>query len=227
MKINCLIIDDEPLSQEVIEDYILLCPELNLLGKCNNAMDAGEKLKQEKVDLLFLDINMPRLSGIGWIKSMKHPPMFILVTAYPEFAVEGFEVDAVDYLVKPVSFERFRTAVNRAIERLDREFEKESSNHILVRANKKNYRLAFDEILYLEAQGDYVKFVTTELSLMVHGTMKDFLHQLPTEHFLRIHKSYAISLSRVVYIEGNMVMVGEKKIPVSLNYKEDLLNRLA
>jgi DNA-binding LytR/AlgR family response regulator len=224
---NCLIVDDEPISQEVIEDYISMCPELTLIGKCNNAIDAGEKLKNENIDLLFLDINMPRLTGIGWIKSLKNPPLFILVTAYPEFAVEGFEVDAVDYLVKPVSFERFRIAVNRSVERFASSPEKEEVTHILVRANKKNYRLAFDDLLYLEAQGDYVRFVTSELSLMVHGTMKDFLKHLPSENFLRIHKSYVISISKVVYVEGNQVKLGEQKIPVSINYKDELLKRLA
>ena len=227
MKINCLIIDDEPLSQDVIEEYVLMCPELKLAGKCNNAIAAGEVLKKQKIDLLFLDINMPLLSGIGWIKSLKNPPLFVLVSAYPEFAVEGFEVDAVDYLVKPVSFERFRIAVNRAAERFGLISEKEDSTHILVRANKKNYRLAVDQILYLKAQGDYVKFITTGITLMVHGTMKDFINQLPSEKFMRIHKSYVISLSKIVYVEGNLVKIGEEKIPVSLNFKDELLNPIS
>ena len=184
-------------------------------------------IKTQKADLLFLDINMPKLSGIGWIKSLKEPPLFILVTAYPEYALEGFEVDAVDYLVKPVSFERFRLAVNRAVERFAFSSEILAQNeHIMVRANKKNYRINFNDILYLEAQGDYVKFVGNELSLMVHGTMKEFLLQLPQNRFERIHKSYVISLSRVKYVEGNQVKVGEKKLPVSLNFKENLLKKL-
>lgn len=223
MKLNCLIVDDEPLSQDVIIDFVKACPELHLVNVCNNALEAGEILKQQNIDLLFLDINMPKLSGIGFIKSLKEPPLFVFITAYPEFAIEGFEVDAVDYLVKPVSFERFRTSVNRAIERLEGN---ENIKHLMVRSNKKNYRINFDELLYLEAQGDYVRFVTEDKSLMVHGTLKEFITQIPENLFGRIHKSYVISLSKVVYTEGNQVKIGEHKLPVSLSYKDELIKKL-
>lgn len=223
MKLNCLIVDDEPLSQDVIIDFVKACPELHLVNVCNNALEAGEILKQQNIDLLFLDINMPKLSGIGFIKSLKEPPLFVFITAYPEFAIEGFEVDAVDYLVKPVSFERFRTSVNRAIERLEGN---ENIKHLMVRSNKKNYRINFDELLYLEAQGDYVRFVTEDKSLMVHGTLKEFITQIPEKLFGRIHKSYVISLSKVVYTEGNQVKIGEHKLPVSLSYKDELIKKL-
>lgn len=226
MLINCLVIDDEPLSRELIADYVNACPELKLAGICSDALAAGEYLKNMQIDLLFLDINMPRLSGIGFVKSLKEPPLFVLITAYPEFAIEGFEIEAVDYLLKPVSFERFRTSVNRVLERLSPKNGQIISGHIMVRADKKNYRLGFDEILYLEAQGDYVKFVTTDKSLMVHGRMKDFIVQLPKSDFEQIHKSYVISISKVDYVEGNMVKVGTQKLPVSLNFKEQLLKKL-
>lgn len=226
MFINCLIIEDEPLSQEIIIDYVNACPELKLAGVCKDALEAGEYLKRMNVDLLFLDINMPRLSGIGFVKSLKEPPLFVIITAYPEYAIEGFEIDAVDYLLKPVSFERFRTSVNRVLERLSSKTEILPAGHIMVRADKKNYRVGFDEILFLEAQGDYVKFVTTEKSLMVHGKLKDFLIQLPKTSFGQIHKSYVISLSKVVYVEGNFVKVGVHKIPVSVNFKDQLLKKL-
>lgn len=228
MTINCLIVDDEPLSQEIIIDYVNSCPELKLAGVCKDALEAGEYLKNVKVDLMFLDINMPRLSGIGFVKSLKEPPLFVIITAYPEFAIEGFEVEAIDYLLKPVSFERFRISVNRVLERLSAKTEKElSAPHIMVRADKKSYRIGFDDILFLEAQGDYVKFVTAEKSLMVHGKLKDFLSQLPKNNFEQIHKSYVISLSKVVYVEGNYVKVGVHKIPVSTNFKEQLLKKLS
>lgn len=227
MTINCLIVDDEPLSQEIIIDYVNTCPELKLAGVCKDALEAGEFLNKMKVDLLFLDINMPKLSGIGFVKSLKEPPLFVIITAYPEYAIEGFEIDAVDYLLKPVSFERFRTSVNRVLERFFPRSEKLlTAGHVMVRADKKNYRVGFDEILYLEAQGDYVKFVTTEKSLMVHGKLKDFLIQLPKNSFEQIHKSYIISLSKVVYVEGNFIKVGSHKIPVSANFKEQLFKRL-
>ena len=217
--LNCIIVDDEPLSQDVIRDFVEACPELELFGVCNDALEAGQLLKQKSIDLLFLDINMPKLSGIGFVKSLKEPPLFILVTAYPEFALEGFEVDAVDYLLKPVSFERFRAAVNRAIERYSSR-EESTGQHLMVRANKKDYRINFDEIIYLEAQGDYVRFVTETQSLMVHGRFKDFIARLPKSRFGRIHKSYVVSIAKVVYLEGNRVNLGEVKLPISLSFKD-------
>jgi len=226
MKLNCLIVDDEPLSQDVIIDFVNVCPELKLIAVCKDALEAGEHLKKQKIDVLFLDINMPKLSGIGFVKSLKDAPLFVFISAYPEYAIEGFEVDAVDYLLKPVSFERFRTAVNRVVEKFERTADHENSQHLMVRSNKKNFRIHFDDLLYLEAQGDYVRFVTTENNLMVHGTLKEFISQLPKNRFERIHKSYVISLSKVVYTEGNQVKIGEHKLPVSLSYKDELLKKL-
>ncbi len=227
MQLKCLIVDDEPLSQDVIVEFVGICPELVLAGVCHNALDAGKKIAEEKIDVLFLDINMPKLSGIGFVKSLKEPPLFVFVTAYPEFAVEGFEVDAVDYLLKPVSFERFRASVNRILDRISAKNEiKNTTGHMMLRADKKNYRVDFDEILFLEAQGDYVKFVTENDSLMVHGTMKEFIAQLPPEKFERIHKSYVISLEKVIYLEGNQVKIGSHKLPVSINYREQLIQKL-
>lgn len=227
MQLKCLVVDDEPLSQDIMAEFVRLCPELILAGICNDALEAGRILQQDKIDLLFLDINMPKLSGIGFVKSLKKPPLFVFVTAYPGYAIEGFEVDAVDYLLKPVSFERFRAAVNRVLERFSNKNKTEAgTEHIMVRADKKNYRIHFDEILFLEAQGDYVKFVTTGKSLMVHGTLKDFEAQLPEQKFERIHKSYIISLSKVVYLEGNLVKIGEHRLPVSINYRDQLFKKL-
>ena len=141
--------------------------------------------------------------------------------------MDGFAVDAVDYLLKPVSFERFRAAVNRILDRrLKKSEHQKAPGHIMLRANKKDYRVDFDEILFLEAQGDYVKFITTKESLMVHGTLKDFISQLPSEKFERIHKSYVISLSKVVYLEGNRLKIGDYKLPVSLNFREQLMQKL-
>jgi DNA-binding LytR/AlgR family response regulator len=227
MILNCLIVDDEPLSQEVIVDYVSICPELNLKGVCKDALEAGELLNTEKIDVLFLDINMPRLSGIGFVKSLKETPLFVFITAYPEHAIAGFDLDAVDYLLKPVSFERFRLAVNRVLERFATKDNASSAlQHIMVRADKKNYKIDFSELLFLEAQGDYVKFVTTERTIMVHGTLKEFISQLPAKRFEQIHKSYVISLSNVDYVEGNIVKVGVHKLPVSLSFKEQFLKKM-
>lgn len=227
MQLKCLVVDDEPLSQDVIVDYVSACPELICKGTCNDAIEAGEVLRKEKIDLLFLDINMPRLSGISFVKTLKEAPLFVFVSAYSEYALEGFDVEAVDYLLKPVSFERFRIAVNRALERFSsRQTTQTTVQHMMVRANKKSYKIDYSNLLYLEAQGDYVKFVTEERSLMVHGTLKEILEQLPDNQFERIHKSYVISIGKVDYLEGNLVKVGGHKIPVSLSYREQLLKKL-
>lgn len=227
MQLNCLIVDDEPLSQDVISDYVSTCPELILKGICKDALEAGEKLKKDNIDLLFLDINMPRLSGISFVKSLKDAPMFVFISAYSEYAIEGFDVEAVDFLLKPVSFERFRVAVNRVLERfMMKNVINPTTGHVMVRADKKSYKLDFADLLYLEAQGDYVKFVTAERSLVVHGTLKEMMQQLPENQFERIHKSYIISLSKIDYLEGNQVKVGNHKIPVSLNFRDQLLKKL-
>ena len=227
MQLNCLIVDDEPLSQDVIADYVSACPELILKGICNDALEAGAMLKKENIDLLFLDINMPRLSGISFVKTLKDAPVFVFVSAYSEYAIEGFDVDAADYLLKPVSFERFRVAVNKVLERFSiKNNIALPTGHIMVRADKKSYKIDFSDILYLEAQGDYVKFVTHERTVLVHGKLKEILLQLPESQFERIHKSYIISLSKIDYVEGNLAKVGNHKVPVSLSYKDQLLKKL-
>ena len=227
MQINSLIVDDEPLSQDVLKDFVGACPELVLKGVCSNALETGKLIQQETIDLLFLDINMPMLSGVSFIKGLIKPPMVIFVTAYPEFALEGFELDAVDYLLKPVSFGRFRKAVNRVVDRLGGSQEKpDGQNHIMVWADKKNYLINYNDIVYLQAMGDYVTFKLKDKSLMVHGTLKNFLGQLPGHLFIRVHKSYAINLRKVSYIEGNLVKLGNDQVPVSLTYREGLFKLL-
>ncbi len=220
-----MVVDDEPLSQEIVQDFVNACPELELVAISGDALEAGEMLKKQTVDLLFLDINMPRLSGIEFMKSLKEPPLFVLVTAYPEFALDGFDIDAVDYLVKPVSFDRFRVAVNRVVERFP-VHEVLPVNHIMLRANKKIYRVNYHDILLLEAQGDYVRFITQKQTLTVHGKLKDFERRLPASLFSRIHKSYVVALNKVEFMEGNTIKVGEHKLPVSPNYRDNFLRKL-
>lgn len=225
MKLKCLIIDDEPLAQEVLSDFVQACPELELVAVHSDALEATELLKKESIHLLFLDINMPKLSGIGFVKSLKEPPLFIFITAYPQYAIDGFEIDAVDYLLKPVSFERFRAAVNRALDRFNQRPEKKAE-HLMLRSNKKDYRVALDDIFYLEARGDYVRFVLADQALMVHGRLKDFIGQLPGEDFVQIHKSFVVACSKVVYLEANQLDIGVVKLPVSLTYRNQLLTKL-
>ncbi len=228
MKLRCLIVEDEPPAMEIMQSYVQSCPQLELAGCCADAFAASEALQQEPVDLIFLDINLPRLSGLSFLKTLSRPPLVIFTTAYPEYAVEGFEADAVDYLVKPFSFDRFLKAVNKAAEKVrasqppGKPAPEASRNFILLRADKKTYRVNYSEILYIEAIGDYLKVFLNGKNLVIHETIKGLLDQLPPGLFLRIHKSYIVAVDRINYIEGNQLQVGNSFIPIGRSFKEEV-----
>ncbi len=225
---TCMIVDDEPLSRDVLRKYIAEVKDLQLVAECCNAAEATYQLNKTRVDIIFLDINMPGLSGISLARSLTVSPLLVFTTAYPEYAVEGFELDATDYLVKPYSFERFLKAVNRALERLQENGDdSDSHGKILVKADKKLYALRFSEILFMEGQGDYIRIRTDQKNLVVHDTIKNFLTTLPEQEFMRIHKSYVINLKRIEYIEGNQVRIGKHTLPVSPTHREELLTRFS
>ena len=223
---TCLIVDDEPLSRDVLRKYIHQVKDLELVGECGDAAEATFQLNKVRVDMIFLDISMPGLSGISFARSLTSSPLIIFTTAYPEYAVEGFELDATDYLVKPYSFERFLKSVNRAFERLQENGNSVTSQgKILVKADKKLYALQFSELLFIEGLGDYIQIHTDKKTLVVHDTIKNFLASLPEQEFMRVHKSYVINLKRIEYIEGNQVRIGEHSISVSPQLREELLTR--
>ena len=225
---GCLIVDDEPLSRDVLRKYISEVRDLNLVAECGNASEASHVLNHTQVDIIFLDINMPGISGISFARSLISSPLIVFTTAYPEYAVEGFELDATDYLVKPYSFERFLKAVNRALERLqENNIPAGDEAKILVKADKKLYALVLSDILLIEGQGDYIRIRTERENLVVHETIKNFLASLPGEMFMRIHKSYVINLTRIEYIEGNQVRIGEFTVPVSPAQRDELLSRFS
>jgi DNA-binding LytR/AlgR family response regulator len=225
---SCMIIDDEPLSRDVLRKYIAEVTDLEIVAECSDAIEASHHLNKGGVDLLFLDINMPGLSGISFARSLTLSPLIIFTTAYPEFAVEGFELDATDYLVKPYSFERFLKAVNRALERLrENSVSGDAGGKVLVKADKKLYALPFQEILFIEGQGDYIRIHTDQLKLMVHDTLKRFLESLPAGDFMRIHKSFVIHLKHIKFIEGNQLTIGEQALPVSPAQRDELLKRFS
>lgn len=228
MMASCMIIDDEPLSRDVLRKYIAEVKDLDIAAECVDAFEATHQLNQSPVDLIFLDINMPGLSGISFARSLTASPLIIFTTAYPEYAVEGFELNAVDYLVKPYSFERFLTAVNRALGKLQEVGNHEdSSRKILLKADKKLYSVEFSRILFVEGQGDYIRITLDDKKLVVHDTIKNFLISLPDSSFMRIHKSWVVNLKRIDYIEGNQVRLGGYTLPVSPKLREELLNRFA
>lgn len=224
--IRCMVVEDEPASQEILKKYIADCPQLELAALCSNAIEAGEKLRTlGNIELLFLDITLPRISGLDLYRSLSSPPPVIFTTAYPEYAVNGFEVNAVDYLVKPFPFDRFLKAVNKL---LDQRRTNGSSlqDYILLQADKKTHKVNYDDILYIEAMGDYVKVYMRDKTLVVHHTLQKLQELLPYDRFFRIHKSFLIALQRIEYIEGNMVIINAQQLPIGQTYRAEFLTRL-
>jgi len=224
MKISCIIVDDEPASREILERYISNCRSIDLIASCKNAFEATELINQEEIQLIFLDINMPKLSGLKFYKSLTNPPLVIFTTAYPEFAVEGFEVDAVDYLLKPFSFERFLKSVNKALNVFRQKGNSKQYPFIILKSDKKLFRVNVLEINYLEALGDYVRVDYSNQSIIVHETFQNLLAQLRESNLFRVHRSFAVSLNKFDHIEGNLIKIKGKSIPIGLTYRSEFLN---
>lgn len=230
MEVRALIIDDEPLAQDVIKQYANKLPELNIIGTCNDAICAHSKLQEEMVDLLFLDINMPKLSGISFLKNLKNPPLVIFTTAYSEYALEGFELNAVDYLKKPFSFDRFCKAYFRAEELLQLQntsnsipkFEIEN-DFLFIKANKKTIKVNFSDIQFIEGLGDYIKIHLNDNRIVANLSMKKIHSLLPQDKFYRTHKSFIVSLENIDSIEGNMTVLGSSKLPIGNSYRADFM----
>jgi DNA-binding LytR/AlgR family response regulator len=235
--IKAIIVDDEPLALEVMETYIQQIPEIQLIKKCENAFEANEVLKSQPIDLMFLDIQMPQLSGIDFLKTLSNPPCVIFTTAYPDYAVEGFDLNAVDYLLKPISLERFLKAVNKVSEKLaSKRLEHDSIQHevvedfFFVKADKKLVKINFEDILYIEGLKDYVIIRQDTGRVITLQTMKSLEDRLPSGKFRRIHRSFIVNVKRITAILGNMVELMEngkvKQLPIGKNYKDELLDMI-
>lgn len=225
-----MIVEDEPLAQNVLKQYINQHPSLQLAAACDDGFEAHRQLAQHKIDILFLDINLPKLSGINLLRSLPQPPAIIFTTAYPEFAVQGFELDAIDYLVKPFSLERFLKAVNKVIVQQSKSATSHVPDSIFVKSDKKVFRVVINEILDAEALGDYVRLRMVNTQHLVNSTLRDLLEELPKDLFVRVHKSFAIALNKIEFIEGNYIRIAGKDIPIGATYREELfamLNRKA
>ena len=236
--INAIIVDDEPLALDVLETYIDKLSEVNLIARCNNALEANEALKNNQVDLMFLDIQMPQLTGIDFLKTLTNPPLVIFTTAYANYAIEGFELNAIDYLLKPISLERFMKAVNKAIEQVELQRkdsltpttvaqESEGPDFIFVKADKKLIKVKFSDVIYIEGLKDYVIIRMENSRVITLQTMKSLEQKLPSHLFQRIHRSYIINVDRINAVVGNMIEVQEKgqmkHLPIGKNYREQLL----
>lgn len=223
--IRAIIVDDEPLARDVLETYIEKLPEITLVKKCENALEANDILKKEDIDLMFLDIQMPQLSGIDFLKSLDNPPQVIFTTAYPDYALDGFELNAVDYLLKPISLERFMKAVNKVSSSMHEDHD--GDDYFFVKADKKLIKVEHEEILYIEGLKDYVIIRQEDGRVITLQTMKSLEKKLPGNQFKRIHRSYIVNLDKIKAIEGNMVHIKEKgeitKLSIGKNYRDDLL----
>tara|TARA_R110002111_G_scaffold247098_4_gene309947 strand:+ start:595 stop:1326 length:732 start_codon:yes stop_codon:yes gene_type:complete len=232
---KCVIIDDEPLAVDIIESYILKIGELEIVAKCNNPFEAITVLNENHIDLVFLDIEMPNLTGIDLVQAIENMPQFIFTTAYPKYALDGFNLNATDYLVKPIAFHRFLKAIARAKEKHELEHNITHNvlstplethikdDYIFVKSDYKLIKIELKDLMYIEGLKDYVKFYTVNsekpiLSLM---SMKSLEKELSNKNFMRVHRSFIVNLKKIVTIERNRIVFGKKYIPVSEKYKEN------
>lgn len=234
MKISCLIVDDEPLASDIIEEYLTRIEGYEVVSKCSTALQAFSILSQKKIDLMFLDIQMPKLTGIEFLKSLRNPPKVILTTAYSEYALEGYELDVVDYLLKPVSFERFLRAIDKASKQLltssaptlPSQPAATSEPYIYVREEKITQKIFLSEILYIESQGNYVKIVCAERVVTSYSSISMIEEKLPEAKFLRVHRSFIVSTDKITAFSGTTIMIGKHQIPIGRSYKTLVEQRL-
>lgn len=227
--IRTLIIDDEPLAREILESHAAQIPELEVLASCGNALEANEIVQSTEIDLVFLDIQMPQINGLDWLRSLRNPPLVIFSTAFSEYAVEGFELNAVDYLLKPIAFDRFLKAVNKAKEQLrSRKPDTGSEQYMFVKADKKLVKVSFEDIVYIEGLKDYVIIRLEQDRVITLQTMKSLEEKLPTALFKRIHRSYIVNIQKIQALDGSMIEVSLKNqtklLPIGKNYRDEVLD---
>lgn len=229
MKIRCIIVDDEPLARNLLTDYIRKVPYLELVDACSSPMMAMEVMHDKEVDLLFLDVQMPEITGLGLLKVLKQKPQVILTTAYSEYALQGYEHDVLDYLLKPISFERFLKAVDKAAQRMQapprgnatqEESPEAPRTYIFVKDGNKLIKVRLADILYLEAMKDYVAIHTADQKILTYQRMKTLEAQLPADRFIRIHHSYIVALDAIDMVHKNEVQIGKTFLPVSESYRK-------
>lgn len=236
---NCIAIDDEPLALNIIEDFTGKINFINLIARCTSAIEAVKILQNNDIDLIFLDIQMPHITGLEFVKTLEKPPMIIFTTAYSDYALNGFEVNAIDYLIKPISFERFFKAVYKAYDLYNLKKRNQEnytalipdsvqSNYLLVKVEYSTIKIDLENILFIEGVKDYVKIRIPEKSLITKSTMKNIEDHLPRKLFVRVHKSFIVAISKIEAIENNRIIIHEKRIPIGSQYKQnfmDILNK--
>ncbi len=226
--INCLVVDDEPIAREGIMEYVRQIDYLNPVAQCKSAAEAAGLLQKHKIDLIFLDIQMPKLTGIEFVKALAEPPLVIFTTAYSEYALEGFELDVVDYLLKPISFARFLKAVEKAQNYLHARNKEVSitGDFFFIKCNGKIEKIIMAEVVYIEAMANYVIIYTKQKKYITYLTFSGIEEQLPAELFVRIHKSFLVAISAIQTIDGNEVITGSMRLPLSKNYRNEVMSRI-
>ncbi|WP_456866938.1 LytR/AlgR family response regulator transcription factor [Galbibacter sp. BG1] len=222
-----IIIDDEPLAHEIIEEFCSMLPHLQLEKNCYSAMDAMQYLNENTVDFMFLDINMPKLKGLDFLKTLSNPPKTIVTTAYKEHAIEGFELNVVDYILKPFSLDRLVKAVNKvpesqSLKTITKEVASKTSMRFFVKGDKKHHQIDLNDLLYIEAYGNYTKLFLKNEMIISHEKISYYESILKKDNFLRVHKSFLVATDKIKFIEGNRILINEHKIPIGQTYKSNV-----
>jgi DNA-binding LytR/AlgR family response regulator len=224
-KITCIITDDEPMARKGLQGYVEKIDFLQLVGQCEDALQLNTLLKQQPVDLLFLDIEMPYITGIDFLQQTPQPPKVIFTTAYEQYAIRGYELDVLDYLLKPVSFDRFLKAANKAFDYFQPSPAVEQA-HVFVKTDTRLEKIRFADILFAEAMENYVAIYTTDKKFITHSTLKALQESLPGSMFIQPHKSYLVNMQAIGAVEGNILHVGKYQVPISKYQKEEVMERI-
>lgn len=229
MKLNCLIVDDEPLARKGMEEYVKEVAFLQLAGSCENAMKASGHLNEGNIDLMLLDIQMPKLSGIEFLKTLKNPPLVIFTTAFSEYALESYSLDVIDYLVKPIPFDRFLKATQKAFDfylMKQKAGPETAQAFFFIKCDHKYEKVNYADVLYVEAMQNYCIIHTAERKLITYITMTGLEEQLPHERFLKVHKSFIVSIEKVKALDGSEIVIGNARIPISRSIKDDVVSKI-
>ena len=227
--IKCIIVEDEVLAQDVIKNHLQKVDRFELVGVYRTAPEALEALNTKEIDVMFLDIRLPGMNGLNFLRSLSNPPLIVLTTAYSEYALESYEFNVIDYLLKPISFERFSKTINKIADgklftQVINDQDRLPGDHIFIKSNSKLFKVNFSEIIYIEGMKDYLKIHTAEYTLITHQTMNDIEKILPSPKFMRVHKSYIVAVSHIKAIYGNSVEMEKATIPIGINYKEKVMS---
>lgn len=235
MNIKCIIIDDDPLAIKIIEKYLSEFQNFNIIKTFNNPIAAITTIEKDDIDVIFLDIHLSKINGLEFVKTLDPKPNIVITTAYREYAVESYEIDVLDYLIKPIPFNRFLKAINKITQKVytqksnEKDIELENESYIFLKVDKKLVKIKFNDIFYIESLKDYIKIFTGNGDYFVHKSLTSITEELPKKNFIRIHRSYTIAIDKVVSVEGNLVEIASKKIPIGRKYvnyaKQTILNK--